>query len=486
MFLFSGVKRFFARNFNRLTTMEGINNIVKSSDAIPGPSYIPFLGVLNDIFTMKSAANLHETIDNYHTQYGPVVKIRIGDMNAVFISSADLMRSVFAHEGKYPKHPIPPAWIYFNQKYNVKRGILFMDDEEWLDHRKLLNNFLMRDFNWATDLIDSACDNFVENVSKSIDKCDNDYVVPDLVDELYHWSISVMLNLMLGSSYTEQQNAEFSSLVLDFSIVVKRIFECSAPLMSIPPAQADKWNLKIWTDFEQVAMKSIELSRKLIRSLSNDMECSENGLLYKMRAQNLSEEIIERLFGDLIIAAGDTTAYTAQWCLHSISQNEEIYDKLKTDIKQSPGNNELPLIRACVREVLRLYPVAPFIGRILDTDANIGGYTVPKGWMALISLYTSGRDPDNFTNPLVFAPERWLRTAESTESVFKATGSMPFAMGVRSCVGKRIANYQLNCLLTKILQQFSLESQNGIVRFKLKLIGVPAEQINIAFKKLNC
>lgn len=70
--------------------------------------------------------SLHETIDKYHTQYGPVVKIRIGDMNAVFISSADLMRSVFAHEGKYPKHPIPPAWIYFNQKYNVKRGILFM------------------------------------------------------------------------------------------------------------------------------------------------------------------------------------------------------------------------------------------------------------------------------------------------------------------------------------------------------------------------
>lgn len=48
----------------------------------------------------------------------------------------------------------------------------------------------MRDFNWATDLIDSACDNFVGNVSKSIDKSDNDFVVPDLVDELYHWSIS--------------------------------------------------------------------------------------------------------------------------------------------------------------------------------------------------------------------------------------------------------------------------------------------------------
>lgn len=74
-----------------------------------------------------------------------------------------------------------------------------------------------------------------------------------------------MLNLMLGSSYTEQQNDEFSALVLDFSIKVKKIFECSAALMSLPPAQADKWNLKIWKDFEQVAMQSIELCKLISR-----------------------------------------------------------------------------------------------------------------------------------------------------------------------------------------------------------------------------
>ena len=56
MFLLSGIKRFFASNFNRLATMESITNTVKSSDAIPGPRYIPFLGVLNEVFTMKSAA----------------------------------------------------------------------------------------------------------------------------------------------------------------------------------------------------------------------------------------------------------------------------------------------------------------------------------------------------------------------------------------------------------------------------------------------
>lgn len=38
------------------------------------------------------------------------------------------------------------------------------------------------------------------------------------------------------------------------------------------------------------------------------MEISENGLLKKMKSQNFSEDIIVRLFSDLLIAAGDTVS----------------------------------------------------------------------------------------------------------------------------------------------------------------------------------
>lgn len=38
------------------------------------------------------------------------------------------------------------------------------------------------------------------------------------------------------------------------------------------------------------------------------MQSSENGLLQKMRSQHLSEDIIVRIFSDLIIAAGDTVS----------------------------------------------------------------------------------------------------------------------------------------------------------------------------------
>lgn len=71
-------------------------------------------------------ARLHQRITALHKKYGPIFRVQMGPINSVFISSPDLMRSVFMYEGKYPKHPLPETWVYYNQKYNCKRGLFFM------------------------------------------------------------------------------------------------------------------------------------------------------------------------------------------------------------------------------------------------------------------------------------------------------------------------------------------------------------------------
>jgi ecdysteroid 2-hydroxylase len=77
--------------------------------------------------------------------------------------------------------------------------------------------------------------------------------------------------------------------------------------------------------------------------------------------------------------------------------------------------------------------------------------------MAIISLFSSGRDPQNFTHPLKFAPERWLRNETEAEFMhFKPHASMPFAIGARSCVGKKIATYEIHCLITKVREEIMM------------------------------
>lgn len=143
---------------------------------------------------------------------------------------------------------------------------------------------------------------------------------------------------------------------------------------------------------------------------------------------------------------------TVQWLLHCLAKDKELALKVKSDIV-SENSMESPLVRGSLREAMRLYPIAPFVGRFLDLNAVIGGYSIPKGTLTLASAYTSGRDPTNFSDPNKFIPERWLRNKSCEHKVFNSHASIPFAMGSRSCIGKKIASYQIHCLVTKVTEK---------------------------------
>lgn len=145
--------------------------------------------------------------------------------------------------------------------------------------------------------------------------------------------------------------------------------------------------------------------------------------------------------------------------LHSIAKDKNLGVRLKQDIAANPNSMEAPLVRAVAREAMRLYPIAPFLGRFIDLNAEIGGFSIPKGTLVLGSLYTTSRDPLNFFDPLKFIPDRWLRDENGEHKVSKSHATIPFALGSRSCVGKKIALYQMHSLITKVIYQVQVWMQ---------------------------
>lgn len=85
-----------------------------------------FTATITNPNAISRSSRLHLTLDEHHRRYGPIVHIKLGGFDTVFISDADAIRSVYLHEGKYPKHIIPPAFTYFNNKHKLARGLLFM------------------------------------------------------------------------------------------------------------------------------------------------------------------------------------------------------------------------------------------------------------------------------------------------------------------------------------------------------------------------
>lgn len=71
----------------------------------------------------------------------------------------------------------------------------------------------------------------------------------------------------------------------------------------------------------------------------------------------------------------------------------------------------------------------------------------------IASIYTSGRDENNFSCAHKFLPYRWDRNdSRKKELVHHVnTASLPFALGARSCIGKKLAMIQL----TEVINQVS-------------------------------
>ncbi|XP_062701921.1 cytochrome P450 315a1, mitochondrial [Aedes albopictus] len=297
--------------------------------------------------------------------------------------------------------------------------------------------------------------------------------------------IEVILSLMLGTSFNPESMLKLNELVEQFSRTVYQIFLYSSKLMAIPPQLADRLQLDAWKQFEKIVPETLSIADKIIDISIDDIERGD-GLLSKLQDCIPSRDSIKRIFSDFIIAAGDTTAFATLWCLYLLAKNQAVQTTVRSGIKDD--FLESPLIRGTVKESLRLFPIAPFIGRFLNTDAIIGDYCIPKNTLALLSLYSAGRDEASFYLPNEFLPQRWLRRDDKSMSLvpFNVNASLPFAMGSRSCIGRKIALIQMQYLLSKILNEYHLTVLNDKdVEAELKLVTVPSSKIRLAFQKLE-
>lgn len=106
----------------------------------------------------------------------------------MFISDPLTMKSLFHnHEGKYPMHILPDPWVLYEKHYGNKRGLFFMDGEEWLVNRRVMNKHVLRD-----DVEKCIEDPIRETVATFLQswriKTEKDYFVPDMESEFYNFS----------------------------------------------------------------------------------------------------------------------------------------------------------------------------------------------------------------------------------------------------------------------------------------------------------
>lgn len=186
-----------------------------------------------------------------------------------------------------------------------------------------------------------------------------------------------------------------------------------------------------------------------------------------MTDQELRDELMTAL------AAGhETTATSLAWAFERILSHPEVHARLREEVRSVGGAAAeperlaaLPYLDATIKEVMRLRPVIPLVGRVLQKPCTLGGWELPTGQAVAACIWLAQRNPDVYPEPDEFRPERFLGVQPDPASW------LPFGGGIRRCVGAAFATYEMKIVLGTILGACDLElAQKSPARVKRRAI----------------
>lgn len=95
-------------------------------EQLPTPRGLPIVGNLVDLIKAGGSSYVHRYCDSRHKELGPIYREKLGDVDVVFISDAELIQKVYSNDGKFPRHMVPEPWTIYNQTKGIQRGLFFM------------------------------------------------------------------------------------------------------------------------------------------------------------------------------------------------------------------------------------------------------------------------------------------------------------------------------------------------------------------------
>lgn len=498
-------------------TQEGnTSDYVLPFSGMPEAKGLPILGTLPGRLKAGGPMYLYKYIDAQHQTLGDVFKIRLSGADIVFLNHPEASRQAFANEGSTPWHYVPIPWELYNQTYGVRRGVFFMHGDEWLTNRRLLNPHLLRpsaSAHHVSALADVARDAINDMISQEQYSSGNQKAginlksVVNLERKLYRWSLESLCIQMFGHrcGFLSGQQDEFIDAVRVISV------ESSKMQHLVSPSLAKRYNLPVWKRFVHAMNTALEKAGVLAeKELAIAQERVSSGLVEPtvlinrlITPNNLNTDTVVQLLIDLIMAAGDTTANQLAWCLYLIGQQQSAQKKAGVEISAATGGDvntltdrslaNIPYINGVLKEGLRMYPVAPFILRALAKDAVLGGYHTPAGTIVSCSVYSMGNDSRFYPDALNFIPERWLRSSKSSDDIDcpkKSIGRhhthafLPFGIGARSCIGRRMAEVQMKVFLSHLLANYRVTTLNQ-VHMVMEMLSIPSEPFQLAIRHVN-
>lgn len=273
--------------------------------------------------------------------------------------------------------------------------------------------------------------------------------------DLSRMTVDIVSQCTLGTRFDEPQSRRFTELFGNYHRRAKPVL-----LMLSRNRQQIHRNIVRELGLEEIGREM----RALIRErFMPDGVPVQSPFADVLKGAGFLDDDPERMLDEiavLLLAGHETTASTLSWLCHELARHPDLQEEAAAAlaggaISMFVGRSGGDVIAALTNEILRLYPPIGFFLRENVGRLDLQETEVAAGSLVLVAPRTLHRHADYWSDPDIFAPQRWLEV-KPPRGAF-----IPFGMGARICPGSRFAGIEMAVITRLVLSRTRLSLAGG-------------------------
>ncbi|XP_017520750.3 cytochrome P450 11B2, mitochondrial isoform X1 [Manis javanica] len=431
----------------------------------PGNKWVRVLQVWKE----KGSENFHLDLHRTFQELGPIFRYDVGGPHTVFVMLPEDTEQLQRVESSEPwRTPLYP-WLAYREHRGHRCGVFLLNGPQWRSDRLQLNPDVLslQATHKFIPMVDRVARDFCKALKAKVLQNARGSLTLDIQPSIFHYSIEASHYVLYGERLGLLGQGP-SAASMGFLHALQAILKSTVQLMFMPRSLSRWVSSPTWREHFEAWDYVFQYANGAIQRTYQELALSPSqhysGLLGELLAHaEMSLEAIRANSVDLTAGSVDTTSYPLLMTLFELARNPTLQQSVRQEslvaeakISENPQLvlTELPLLRAALKETLRLYPVGIFVERRVSSDLVLQNYHVPAGTLVKVCLYSLGRNPSVLARPESYHPQRWLNS--------RAAGSrlvhLAFGFGVRQCLGRRLAEVEMLLFLHHVLKGFLVDT----------------------------
>ncbi|XP_019420077.1 PREDICTED: ent-kaurenoic acid oxidase 2-like isoform X2 [Lupinus angustifolius] len=379
---------------------------VKQYSLPPGDMGWPFIGNMWSFLRAFKSTDPDSFISSFVTRYGSsgIYKALMFGKPSVIVTTPEACKKVLTDDDKFK-----PGWPLSTIELIGKKSFIAMSYEEHKRLRRLTSASIN-----GMEALSLYLTYIEENVKSSLEKWSNMGEI-EFLTQIRKLTFKIIMHIFLSTESEPVMEAlEREYTTLNYGVRAMRI---NIPGFAYHKAFKARKNLV--TMFQSIVDERRKLRNEYIPIKAKDMMDALIDVEDENRRKLDDEEIIDIML--MYLNAGhESSGHITMWTTYFLQKHPEYLQKAKEEqeeiIRKRPSTQkgltlkeirQMDFLYKVIDETMRVITFSLMVFREAKSDVNINGYTIPKGWKALVWFRSVHLNPEIYPNPKEFNPHRW-------------------------------------------------------------------------------